>query len=151
MEKPCVRCRFANRARALFCARCGLSLGLGVDGTVRAGSVREGQSAAVPPGFLPVADAAHLYFQWESSLGGQVLIGTEGLRVTVFNAGYPLREVVLNLIGLGRENEEVFSIEETIREIARGERGAVEVPSYRMDSPMRVLMVRLVSAEFAPR
>lgn len=146
MESVCPRCRSANRSAARYCARCGLAL----EGGVRAaGQVRQAQPLPVPPGFVPVADSAHLYFRWESSLGGGPLIGTEGLAITIFNAGYPLRDLVVTLTGLGRASEVVFIVDENIRELSRGGKAAVEVPSYMMSEPMRTLKASLRSAEFA--
>ena len=149
MENVCPRCHSANRSAARYCARCGLGLDAGVDGSRAAGRVKQAQSLPVPAGYVPVADAAHLYYHWESSLGGGTLIGTEGLMVTIFNAGYALRDVVLTLTGLGRDSEVVFIVDETVRELLRGGKAAVEVPSYMMSEPMRTLNAALRSAEFA--
>jgi hypothetical protein len=120
-----------------------------VDGSRAAGRVKQANSLPVPAGFVPVADSAHLYYRWESSLGGGPLIGTEGLMVTIFNAGYPLRDAILTLTGLGRDNEVVFIVDETVRELPRGGKAAVEVPSYMLSEPMRTLNAALRSAEFA--
>lgn len=149
MENVCARCHSANRTAARFCARCGLGLDPGVDGTTRAGRVKQGRSLPVPPDFIPLTDSAHLYYRWESSLGGGQLIGTEGLMVTFFNAGYPLRDVIVTLSGLGRDNEIVFIVDETIRELPRGGKAAVEVPSYMVSEPMRTMSASLRGAEFA--
>ena len=149
MEIACPRCRSSNRSAARYCARCGLGLEVGVDGSRAAGRVKQAQSLPVPPGYVPVADSAHLYYRWESSLGGGPLIGTEGLMVTIFNAGYPLRDAIVTLTGLGRDSEVVFIVDETLRELPRGGKASVEVPSYTMSEPMRTLNAALRSAEFA--
>src|SRR5262245_58663211 len=114
MENVCPRCRSANRSAARYCARCGLGLDAGIDRSRAAGRVKQAHSLPAPPEFVPVADSAHLYFRWESSLGGGPLIGTEGLMVTIFNAGYPLRDAVVTLTGLGSNGEAVFNVDETL-------------------------------------
>src|SRR5262245_43836936 len=149
METVCPRCHTINRSAARYCARCGLGLEAGVDGSRAAGRIKQAQSLPVPPNFVPVADSAHLYSRRESSLGGGTLIGTEGLMVTIFNAGYALRDAVVTLTGLGRDSEVVFIVDETVRELPRGGKAAVEVPSYVMSEPMRTLNAALRSAEFA--
>lgn len=118
-----------------------------MEGTV-AGKIRDPRALPVPPGMTPVADAASLFFSWESSLGGGTLIGTEGLRVEVFNAGYPLAEVGLSLRGLGRDDEVVFEIAEELQQLPRGTAAAIEIPSYMIPTPMRRLEVVLLRAAF---
>ena len=149
MQNVCPRCHSPNRPAARYCGRCGLGLDSGIEGTRAAGRVKQAQSLPVPADYVPVADSAHLYYRWESSLGGGPLIGTEGLLVTIFNAGYPLRDAIVTLTGLGRDSELVFIVDETVRELPRGGKATVEVPSYMLSEPMRTLGAALRSAEFA--
>jgi hypothetical protein len=150
MNTPCPRCRAPNREIARFCARCGLSLEIGVDGTRRAGRIRHPRPTAVPDGYRPCRNATDLHYRWESSLGGEVLIGTEGVNVVVFNAGYLLREVVFDVRGEGTDGKELFAVERTVVELAQGKDIALEIPSYELPAPMGALKVSLVSAEFGP-
>jgi len=98
---------------------------------------------------MPCEDAADLYYRWESSLGGAALIGTEGVNVIVFNAGYPLREVVFDVRGQGEDGQELFAVERTVEELPQGKQVSLEIPSYELPAPMRSLKVSLVSAGFA--
>ena len=148
METECPRCQTVNREVAHFCARCGLSLEIGLDGSRRAGQVRHPRPVTVPDQCLPCEGAADLYYRSESSLGGETLIATEGINVLVFNRGYPLREVVLEVRGEGDGGRELFSVERTLGELPQGRDVAVEIPSYELPAPLRTLTVTLRSAEF---
>jgi hypothetical protein len=148
METVCPRCKTANREVARFCARCGLSLDIGVDGSRRGGQVRHPRPTTVPRDYRPCDQAADLYYRTESSSGGQTLIATEGVNVLVFNSGYLLRQVVLEVRGEGDGGRELFSVERTVDELPQGKEVAVEIPSYELPAPLRTLAVRLVSAEF---
>jgi hypothetical protein len=121
-----------------------------VDGVQPAGRIRHPRAAAVPEGYTRCRDAADLYYRSESSLGGDVLIATEGINVLVFNAGYPLREVVLEVRGEGEEGRELFTVERVVKVLPRAEDVSVEIPSYELPAPLRALKIALVSAEFAP-
>lgn len=144
----CPRCQAANRDTARFCAECGMALEAGVDGTHRAGRVRHPRPAAVPAGMVPVEQAAQLYAAWESALGGPALIGTEGLRVTVFNAGYALEDVTLRVTGCGRDSQTAFSQDCEIADLPHGGQVQIEIPSYDLAEPVRTLRVVLVAAGF---
>jgi hypothetical protein len=148
MEMECPRCHAPNRDVARFCARCGLILEAGLDGTRRAGRIRHPQPVPVPDGCVPCRDAADLYYRSESSLGGQTLLGTEGVNILVFNSGYPLREVVFGVRGEGKDGRELFAVERTVTELPQGKEVALEIPSYELPAPLGMLRVSLVSAEF---
>jgi hypothetical protein len=148
METECPRCHCPNRDIARFCARCGLSLEIGVDGTRRAGRIRHPRPAAVPDGYAPFDGAADLYFRSESSLGGETLIDTEGVSVVVFNSGYPLREVELEVRGEGSNGEELFKMVHSVGELEQAHGVSVEIPSYELPAPLHKLKLALVSAEF---
>ena len=70
--------------------------------------------------------------------------------VVVFNAGYPLREVVFDVRGEGKDGKELFTVERTVGELPQGKEVALEIPSYELPAPMGALKVWLVSAEFGP-
>lgn len=148
METECPRCHTTNRDIARFCARCGLSLDIGVDGSRRAGQIRHPRPLTVPDDYLPCDKAAELYYRTESSLGGETLIATEGVNVIIFNAGYPLRDVVLEVRGEGDDGSELFNVERTVEELAQGKEVALEIPSYELSAPLRTLTVTLQSADF---
>jgi len=119
-----------------------------VDGTQRAGRIRDAHPAAVPAGYVPIDDAANLYFRWESAFGGELMLGTEGVQISVFNAGYPLRDVLVEVRGEGRDGQELFVLEQPIADLHRGGRASFEVGSYLIPAPLRVVRVGLLGAEF---
>lgn len=149
MQNVCPRCHAPNRPAARFCGRCGLGLEPELAAQHAPGRLKQADSLPVPVDYVPVADSAHLYYRWESSLGGGPLIGTEGVLVTIFNAGYPLRDAIFTLTGQGRDAGVVFLVDETVRELPRGGKATVEVPSYMLSEPMRTLTAALRSAAFA--
>ncbi len=144
----CPRCRADNRPQARFCARCGLSLSPSPGGSLVPGRVRHPEALPAPEGFSPCGDAANLYFRWESAWGGSPLLGTESLRVTLFNGGYPLSAVVLRLEGRDGTGAEVFAIEHTAEQLSRGQEMNIEIPSYEIPAPAQELAVSLISAAF---
>lgn len=148
MEKRCPRCGVQNPPVARFCGRCGLTLTVGIDGTQRAGRVRHARPLPVPEGYLPCQDAADLYYRRESALGGAPLLATEGLKLLVFNAGYPLRDVVLRISGWDKDDAELFALERELAELPAGKPVALEIPSYELPAPQKSLRVELASAEF---
>jgi len=149
METVCPRCQKPNRPVARFCANCGMVLDTELHAHSGPGRVPHPHPQPVPPDFVPVADAAQLYFRWESALGGQQLIGTEGVSVRLFNGGYGLRDVELIVSGEGRDGVELFRVEQVVEELPAGATVSFEVPSYQVPAPMRVLRVALKSAAFA--
>ncbi len=121
-----------------------------MDGTRRAGRIRHPRPAAVPNGCAPCRNAADLYYRSESSLGGEVLLGTEGVNVVVFNAGYPLSEAVFEVRGQGENGRELFTVERRVAELAQGKEVWLEIPSYELPAPLQALKITLLSAEFRP-
>jgi len=122
-----------------------MNLGSGIE---KPGRIPRPDPAEVPAGMTPCEDAAQLYYAWESSSGGERLSAAEAISVTVFNAGYALRDLELRVRGLGRDNSIVFDKCEEVAEIGHGMRAEFEVASYLIAEPMRVLKVALVSAGF---
>lgn len=148
MRKICPRCRSENRDDARFCALCGLSLLAERDGPLEAGRVRHPAPAPIPPGLNPVSDAVLLYFGWAPSLGG--LTETESLTLRLFNAGYALQNVRLDVRGEGPDGRVVLARGYDVEHLPRAGEVSVGVPSYDIGGPLRVLRVALSSAEFAP-
>jgi hypothetical protein len=116
-------------------------------GSIRAGQVRHPDAVAAPEGFVPCAQSANLYFRWESAWGGAKVYGTESLAVTLFNGGYALRAVQLDIAGRDESGQDLFRIRQEVDELLPGEEVQVEVPSYEIPAPAQDLMVTLVSAE----
>ncbi len=142
----CPRCEHENPPAASFCARCGLLLGAADS---RPGRIGHPRPATPPAGFEPVRGAADLYWRCESALGGQPLIGTEGLRIELFEGGYPLRDVRLQVRGYGTGGQVVLDRTVEVPQIGPGATVAVEVPSYELSDPLERVELSLIEAEFA--
>ena len=150
LPKICPRCRQPNPAKARFCASCGLALDLTEQGTAGAGRVRHPHPAAVPPGAIPVEEATQLYFVSESALGGHDLSGTEGLTIQLTNVGYPLVDAQFEVRGIGRDGALVLLRTYEIETLEHAGTATLEVPSYDVAAPLRILHVKLIGAGFAP-
>lgn len=150
MSTMCPRCKNESPPAARFCASCGLALDRSEQGAAGAGRVRHPQPAAVPPGAIPVEDATQLYFTYESALGGNDLSGTEGLRVRVANVGYPLQDLQFEIRGIGRDGANVLRRVYEVPRLGQDASAEIEVPSYDITAPLRILHVKLVGAQFAP-
>ena len=149
MQSRCPRCEHENRPIARFCGRCGLSLAVGVDGTRWPGRVAHPQPRPVPDGFQRCEQTPDLYVQCRSAFGGQALLGTEGLRIRIFNAGYALAHVTLHLRGVDRAGGVCLDVRPTLERLPRGESVEIEVPSYEIHAPLDALRVLLEHAEYA--
>lgn len=146
----CDRCKFVSRADALFCARCGLCLLAGVDGSRRPGAVRHPRPTDVPLGSVPVRGAANLFWRSESSLGGGApIIGIEGLLLTVANSGYALSDVKLRATGESDAGKTLFTVNTEIAELPAGGETTFEIPSYEIPAPCARLTVELLAARYA--
>ena len=146
MGVACSKCQHANRDTARFCSKCGRPLPL--RDAPQPGRIPHPAPLPAPQGFVPCADACHAYFHWESAIGGGEPIGTEGVTIELFNAGFGLRDVELALVGFGRDAAPIFTMEETLDEWPRGGRRKLDVASYQLAEPVRVVQVRLRKAAF---
>ena len=83
-------------------------------------------------------------------MGGPALLSTEGATIRVFNRGYPLCQVVLEIIGWesGEDPEPLLTLDRTIERIDRGQEVRLEVPSYEISEPLEKFTVAFVSANF---
>lgn len=149
MDVSCPRCDRRSPANARFCARCGLSLDPGLDGSLAPGHVAHPQCLSVPDGFSRCASAADLYYRFESAFGGPLLLETEGAALLIFNAGYPLRELSFRLRGESRDGQLVLDTRLDLALLERGGCGRLEVPSWEWSGPAERLTVTLQSARFA--
>jgi hypothetical protein len=149
MEGKCPRCRDENRPQARFCARCGLLLESSAGVPLRPGRLSHPNPLPAPDGFQPCAEAENLHFRWESAWGGSMLAGTESISVVLFNGGYPLEAVELQVSGCDGSGRQVLVVEYPVEELPRGREVKVEVPSYELPAPVKELALSLVSAEFA--
>lgn len=91
-----------------------------------------------------------LHYRLESSWGGGRPLGSETLAIVVFNGGYPLESVVLEVSGIGGGEGMPFSVRHEIELIPRGEEVLIELPSYELPDDPRQLLVSLVSADVSP-
>lgn len=153
MEKKCSRCGAVNLEIARFCRTCGLSLTPGIAGSHGAGRVAHPHPLDVSPDYDRCEGAADLFYRVESSLGGQALLDTEGASIFVYNRGYGLREVELEIIGLGdlgggRGKGPLLKLDRAIDSLPQGRELRLEVPSYEIATPIQELIVTLAAAEF---
>ena len=148
-ERACPRCGTDNPEVASFCRHCGLALIRGPEGLLGAGRLRHPEPLAVPDGYEPVEGAPDLYFRWQAAWGGEVLLGTETLALTGFNAGYPLAAVVLRVRGEDKGGKAMFTVEKEIGSWPCGGEVTVEIASWEMPAAAPKLVVALASAEFA--
>lgn len=142
----CPRCHRVNVDSASYCGRCGFDLRRGAG--LAPGVAPCAQPANVPAGYRAVEKAAQLYFFTSASHGGPRLLDTEGVRVSLFNAGYGLCEVALRVSGVGRDGIEQFAYEEQIASLPQGETISFEAPSHRFDNPLDELRLELLSAQY---
>lgn len=147
MNLTCPRCRRINLQVARFCSTCGLSLACGPGGR-EAGRIVHPEPLPPPAGFEALADAEGLHYAWESAWGSAPLIGTEPLRLELFNAGYALKEVMLEVRGVDREGKPALRCMRELEKWDRGQHIVLEIPSYDIAAPLHALDVRLARAEF---
>jgi hypothetical protein len=96
----------------------------------------------------PCDEAVDLYWAWESSWGGSMILGTEGIGITIFNAGYGLARASFEVTGLDERGEGVFRMELEVSGLSQGTKRTADIPSYELKQPAAELKVRLLSAEF---
>lgn len=148
MSLRCPRCLAQQRKSARFCSQCGLQLPRPGD-PATAGCVPHATPLPAPADWSRVQGARDLAFRWESAWGGRPA-GIEGVAAIVHNGGYPLRCVVLRLIGHGGDGQERLRLERIVPELPRGRETRIEVPSFELTAPLAELKIELVSADFAP-
>ena len=149
MKRTCPRCLAGNLRSARYCARCGLDLGPDVEDAPRPGQIRHPNPLVANEGFKPCADAVDVYFQWHSAWGGSVPLGTEALAVVLFNAGYSLSGVEIEVRGEQPAGTRIFAVRHVLEALPRGETVRTEIPSYELPEPAETLTVSLLSAEYA--
>lgn len=147
-QNQCPRCRDLSRPDARFCARCGLLLA-GTEGqALIPGRIEHPAALQAGDGFLPCADATDLHFRWESAWGGSMLSGTESISLELFNGGYPLTAVDLEISGVDGAGRQVLCTRQTVEDLPRGRHVRIEIPSYELPAPVTQICVSLVTAEF---
>ncbi|MGE3179991.1 MAG: hypothetical protein AB7N71_00025 [Phycisphaerae bacterium] len=144
----CPRCKRSVTASAKFCAYCGLSLTGAVAAQPDAGRMAHPEPLATPQGAEPWQQARCLYFKRQSAWGGTRLIGTEPIELTLFNAGYPLRDVRYEVRAVGKRGEPAYQGVLEIEQFPTGVEITVEIPSWELQDAVHSVAVRLLSAEF---
>lgn len=150
MDHPCPRCRTVNPDVARYCRHCGLPLLAAPGGFLGAGRTRHPEPLVPPNGYEPFENAPDLHFHWQAAWGGEVLLGTETLEVTAFNAGYGLEEIVVRIRGENEAGKMLVTVEREIEQWPRGGQVELEIPSWELPDPAKKLVLTLVSAEFGP-
>lgn len=143
----CPRCGNVNRGVARYCAQCGLALSAGESGSREAGRVARPDALAVPEGYARVERSADLYYRLESAWGGRRLLDTENIGLVVFNAGYPLRHVLLR-VRSGGGARGTYEGAYTAAVVPTGVPTLIEIPSWDMPTSVSNVTVELAGAEF---
>jgi len=146
MERACLQCGATGTAAARYCGQCGRPLEAD---SALVGRVRHPRPATPPAGFRRCERAENLYYRSESAWGGDRLLGTEGLSLVLWNAGYALTDVVFGIEGLSASGDSVFQLTHAVAALPRGEETTEEIPSYEIDRPAESLRVTLESAAYA--
>ena len=141
-QQNCPCCNGPIRAAARYCPRCGAAC--------QPMTVPE---AAGHPTPLPAPKGSSrcegqggVYFRWFSAWGHAPL-GAETMAVMLYNTGYDLRNVMLDIRGTGVHGEPRLTVRHEIEFFARGRELRIEVPSYEMNDEVKNLTVSIVSAE----
>jgi len=145
MESTCPQCGATGPAVARFCGQCGRPLETEPGMT---GRVRHSHPVGPPEGFRRCERAEDLYYRTESAWGGDRLLGTEGLSLVLWNAGYAMTEVSLEVEGLSTSGDSVFQVKHAVAALPRGQETTVEIPSYEITRPVESLRVTLESAAY---
>ncbi len=145
MERACPQCGATGTGVARFCGQCGRPL---ESDPAMIGRVRHPHPAAPPEGFRRCERAEDLYFRTESAWGGERLLGTEGLSLVLWNAGFGLIEVTFEIEGLSKAGDSVFLVQHAVAALPRRHETAVEIPSYEITRPAESLRVTLESAAY---
>jgi hypothetical protein len=148
MNQKCPRCNSPNAELARYCSQCGMWLPRG-DASRLAGRVNHPAPLPAPGDFQAIPGAADLCYHAESEFGGAPLLGTESLRLMVFNGGYGLRNVVFDLRIVNRDGQPAVSLLREVESLPRGEERVLELPSYELPDRVANLSISLVSAELA--
>jgi hypothetical protein len=149
-KASCPRCGLGNLVLARFCAGCGLSLAGAAQGVARAGRIAHPSPAKAPAAMRACDDAADLHWSWESAWGGTMILGTEGIGITVFNGGYDLARASFEVTGLDERGEDVFRVELEVTGLSQGTKKTADIPSYELTRPATDLKLRLLAADFEP-
>lgn len=146
METTCSQCGATGTAVARFCGHCGRPL---ETDPATVGRVRHPRPAAPPAGYQRCEGAEDIYFRTESAWGGERLLGTEGLALVLWNAGYALADVSFEIEGINPSGDTVFRVQHALGTLPRGTETTVEIPSYEIARPAESLRVTLESAAYA--
>jgi hypothetical protein len=102
-----------------------------------------------PDGFTECENYPDLYYRWEAAWGGAMLLGTETLAVVLYNVGYSLADVVVEIVGDDHKGATVFMKQHEVTFLPRGKEVTIEVPSYELRSPASNIKVALLSGRYA--
>ena len=58
--------------------------------------------------------------------------------------------VVLRVRGVDADAHEVYSVEQAVESLPRGDEVRMEIPSYELPAPAQSMTISLVSAEYGP-
>ena len=145
MQRNCANCGAQGPEPAKYCGQCGHPLG---DNPATGGRAAHPTPVPPPDGFEQCPDAPSLFVKTESSYGGQRLLGTEGINLHVWNAGYSLVDVRLRVEGIDETARAFKWTADAIKRIPRGQAVTVEVPSWVFENPVEQISIKLESADY---
>lgn len=146
--KDCPRCKRPLAEAAKFCAFCGLAIGDASATELDAGCVEHPDPLAVADGYEPWQQSRDLYFKRQSAWGGTRLIGTEPIELTLWNSGYPLRDVTYEVRAANKHGGAPYVGTYELEHFPRGTEIVIEIPSWELPDAVHSVAVRLVRAEF---
>ena len=148
MALECAHCGTSNPDVASFCRNCGAGLETVTATAPVPGETPHPDPVPPPKGYTRINWAANLYYGWEAAGGGEPLLGTEPIALTVFNGGYDLAQVALGVRGEDKTGRRLLTLQREIERWPRGQAVRLDIASYEMPDPVYALYVELLKAEF---
>lgn len=143
----CDRCREPARPGAMYCPRCGDPLRLaGMAASARSPAPSSEAPGAKGCSWRTCDNAADVQYRWGSAWGGQRLLGTENIEVTIINRGRPLRSVVVEVRGRSANGLLPVRMFQEIEELPRNREVRFELASYEMPDEIEELNLSIVSS-----
>lgn len=143
----CPRCGFPASPAGRYCGQCGLALPA-IGENLLPGRVSDPKALPAPAGFARCGESADLFFRWASAWGDQPMLGTEPLGIEIFNRGYDLAAIQLQLRVFDQSDACMLELDRSIDLLRRGMTTTVEVHSYELARPVGRVEASLISAEF---
>lgn len=113
----------------------------------RAAELMHPSPLPAPEGMLPCSGLRDVYYRQEAAWGGEKLLASETVAIALYSTGHSLREVTIELSGIGGADGLQFSVRQVVPEVPRGREIRTEIASYDLPDDPRQFSVSVVSAE----